>query len=140
MKYLLDTNILSELVKRQPDAGVDAKYRSRARDCALSAPTVHEVFHGVARMVRSARQVFFFESYEQLIKEIPHPVLSYDEAAARWHARERARLARAGLTPAFVDSQIAAIAATRNLILVTRNTRDFECFDELRLENWFGPN
>ena len=76
--------------------------------------------------------------YERLIDGSGHLLLPYDSEAARWHAVERARLGRAGLTPAFVDSQIAAIAATRNLTLVTRNTRDFECFDGVRLDNWFA--
>ena len=52
-------------------------------------------------------------------------------------ARERARLAAAGRPPPLLDGQIAATAATRNLILVTRNTRDFGCVDGLSLENWF---
>ncbi len=55
----------------------------------------------------------------------PHiPLLPYDETAATWHAEERTRLVTAGKTPAFVDGQIAAIAYTNNLTLVTNNTSD----------------
>ena len=42
-----------------------------------------------------------------------------------------------GLTPAFADGQIAAIASTNQLILVTRNTKDFINFGDLTIENWF---
>lgn len=64
------------------------------------------------------------------------PILPYGIAAAEWHASERARLAAMGKSPAFVDGQIAAIAKTNDLILVTDNITDFALFQELRVENW----
>ncbi len=51
-------------------------------------------------------------------------------------AKERARLSNLGLTPSFVDGQIAAVAATNELILVTANTIDFADFQDLQIENW----
>ena len=64
------------------------------------------------------------------------PILAYDEVAATWHARERARLERAGKTPPFVDCQIAAIAFRHDLTLVTTNTKHFESFAGVRLTDW----
>ena len=64
------------------------------------------------------------------------PILPYDQAAAEWHAAERARLAALQYTPPFVDGQIAAIAATRGLILVTANTRDFQQFVGIIVVDW----
>ena len=49
-------------------------------------------------------------------------ILPYDDGAAEWHARERARLSSKGLTPSFVDGQVAAITVVNGLILVTRKT------------------
>ena len=43
-----------------------------------------------------------------------------------------------GLTPAFIDSQIAAIAASNRLIMVTRNVDDFKDFDKLDVVDWFS--
>ncbi len=63
-------------------------------------------------------------------------VLPYDREAADWQARERVRLERAGRPVPFVDAQIAAIAAVRGLTLVTANTRDFERFEGLSVEDW----
>jgi tRNA(fMet)-specific endonuclease VapC len=63
-------------------------------------------------------------------------VLPYDEHAASWHARERARLTKRGKPPSFVDGQIAAVAAVNGLTLVTRNVRDFVAF-AVRVESWF---
>ena len=45
------------------------------------------------------------------------PVFNYDRDASEWHARERARLAKIGKTPAFADGQIGSIANVNNLIL-----------------------
>jgi tRNA(fMet)-specific endonuclease VapC len=64
------------------------------------------------------------------------PILPYDEEAAAWHARERARLERRGRLPAAADGQIAAIAHVNELILVTANVRDFRRFSGLRVEDW----
>jgi tRNA(fMet)-specific endonuclease VapC len=63
--------------------------------------------------------------------------LPYDAEGAKWHASERVRLSSIGQSPSFVDGQIAAVASTNNLILVTRNITDFENFSGLSLENWY---
>ncbi len=65
------------------------------------------------------------------------PVLPYDRPAASWHARERARLSSVGRRPAFADGQVAAVAVTHDLRLVTRNVDDFADFADLAVENWF---
>jgi tRNA(fMet)-specific endonuclease VapC len=75
--------------------------------------------------------------FETILPAIP--IIEYDRKAAKWHALERARLSSVGLTPAFADGQIAAIASTNQLILVTRNTKDFINFGDLTIENWFEP-
>ena len=58
------------------------------------------------------------------------------QEAALWHGKQRASLEARGLKPAFADGQIAAIAATQGLVLVTRNTSDFEVFEGLEVLNW----
>lgn len=64
--------------------------------------------------------------------------LSYNFEAGVWHGLERSRLRQHGITPPFIDGQIAAIAAVNNLILVTRNIKDFRFFSDLKIENWFN--
>ncbi len=64
-------------------------------------------------------------------------ILPYDQAAANWYAKQRARLDRQGKTCAYADGEIAAITATQDLTLVTRNLKDFENFEGLILEKWF---
>lgn len=80
------------------------------------------------------------DQIQQYLLHVVHPalpILGFDEAEAVWQAQQRVRLGRQGKSPAFADSQIAAVAATNNLVLVTRNLRDFENFTDLGVENWF---
>lgn len=137
MRFLLDTNILSEPARRRPDAGVMAGLERHEREACTAAPVLHEMLYGIERMGLGTRRDGL-AAYVGSLLSVPLLVLPYDDAAARWHARERARLERSGQTPAFVDGQIAAIAAVRGLVLVTRNVRQFEAFTDLRIENWFG--
>jgi tRNA(fMet)-specific endonuclease VapC len=67
-------------------------------------------------------------------------VLPYDVKAALWHGEQRAKLEARGLRPPFADGQIAAIAATQALVVVTRNTTDFEAFEGLDVMNWFSQS
>jgi tRNA(fMet)-specific endonuclease VapC len=64
------------------------------------------------------------------------PTLPYDERAASWHADECVRLEKAGKTPHFIDGQIAAVALTSGLPLVTANPKDFKTFKGLTVLNW----
>jgi len=87
----------------------------------------------------SIERVEAYRFIENYLKEVIKPnmiVPPYDERAAEWHAKERARLSSMGDTPAFVDGQIASIARMRGLILVTRNTAVFKNFSNLELKNW----
>ncbi|MGV6830594.1 MAG: PIN domain-containing protein [bacterium] len=136
LKYLLDTNIISELSRDKPNAHVSRKIDDYADRCATASLVVHELNYGVQRLpegkLKTNLHLFLQQlTYYQL------KVFAYDDIAANHHAKERARLNRQGLTPAFVDGQIAAIAVCNNLTLVTRNTKDFAHFDRLSLENWF---
>ncbi len=67
------------------------------------------------------------------------PILPYDEGAASWHGHERARLEGLGRPVPYVDGQIAAIARTNKLVLVTVNSRDFARFSDLKVTNWSKP-
>jgi predicted nucleic acid-binding protein len=137
VKYLLDANILSELVRPRPDPVVAALARTHEAVCVTSSVVYLELWSGVELVGDTARGRYLRDGYQRMFGIGRLQVLPFDTDAARWLARERARLAAIGRPPPLLDAQIAATAATRNLTLVTRNTRDFECFDGLRLENWF---
>lgn len=138
MKYLLDTNILSELVRPRPDPRVLARFHQDWRHCLTATVVEHEIRYGVARNPSLPRRQALATAYDQLIGPRGITILPYDTDAARWHAQERARLETLGQPRAFADGQIAAIAVTRGLVLVTRNTADFNGYSGLRIENWFS--
>lgn len=135
LRYLLDTNILSEPTRPAPDPGVLERLRIAGDTVATAAPVWHELEYGLARLPRGRRRTALERFFGEL--EGALSVLPYDREAAGWHARERARLSKRGAMPAFVDGQIAAVAAVRGLVVVTRNVRDFELFGGLHVESWF---
>ncbi|MHB8764944.1 MAG: PIN domain-containing protein [Deferrisomatales bacterium] len=137
MRYLLDTNILSEPTRRRPDAAVMAGLERHEGEVCTASPVIHELVFGVERLAPGPRREQL-SAYLVRVLAAALPVVPYDLEAARWHARERVRLEGLGRPPAFVDGQIAAVAAVRGLVLVTRNLRQFEVFDGLPIDNWFS--
>jgi tRNA(fMet)-specific endonuclease VapC len=135
LRYLLDTSIVSAPASRRPNERVVRRLRHEGAACAIGAPVWHELLFGVDRLPAGTRRTRL-EDYLHATVERAFPVLPYDQVAATWHARERARLARAGKTPPFVDGQIAAIAFSHDLTLVTANAKHFEAFGGVRLADW----
>ena len=135
MKYLLDTNIISEPLRPKPSNSVMRQLCQYEDDIAIPAPVWHELRFGCARLEPS-RQREAIERYIEDVVLASFPLLDYDQRAADWHAIERARLNAAGKTPPFIDGQIAAIAFVHDLTLVTSNMSDFQGFKGLRIENW----
>ena len=135
MKYLLDTDTVSEPLRPRPNAGVMRRLHEHEGEVAIPAPVWHELRFGCSRLAPSRRR----ETIERYIEDVvlqSFPILDYGWQAADWHARERARLTAAGRTPPFVDSQIAAIAHANGSILVTSNIADFRAFEGLIVESW----
>jgi len=134
--FLLDTNILSEAIKPQPNANVMARLAEFRENCATASVVWHELYFGLARMPPSKKQKMIAEYLDQL-RTSRLPVLDYDARAAEWHAEERARLAKQGVPLPFADGQIAAIAKVNGVKLATRNADDFAHLKGLEIANWF---
>ena len=114
-----------------------ARYHAHEQEAAIAAPVWHELLYGVERLPPGRRRDLLARYMAEVVA-VAFPVLSYDAEAAAWHARERARLERLGQPRPSTDGQIAAVAATRGLVVVTRNTGDFDGYGGLHVENWFG--
>jgi tRNA(fMet)-specific endonuclease VapC len=134
-RYLLDTNVLSEPLRPTPHAKVIERLRRHQDELATASVVWHELWFGCQRLPDSAKRKAI-EDYLTRVIAPSLPILPYDERAAEWHAVERARLTRAGKTPAFADGQIAAIARMNDLILVTFNRADYADFQDLTFEDW----
>ncbi len=135
MKYLLDTNVLSEPVKTAPDKSVMEMLERHQDEIVTAAPVWHELQFGCQRLPRSRKREVIASFLNDVVKRTVL-ILPYDDRAAEWHAKERAKLSSKGRTPSFVDGQIAAIARVNGLILVTRNIDDYKQFSRLKMESW----
>lgn len=137
--YLLDTNIISEMTKTVPNEAVAAKIMDTRTLSALCAVTWAEALFGVKRMPEGKRRShildFYLNSVQNLFSFIP-----FDEHAASVYSDLRERLEKIGKPAQELDLQIASCAIANNLILVTRNIRDFQeiqSVSNLMMENWF---
>ncbi len=135
LKYLLDTNIISELMRPAPNPIVLNKVDLYKEETATASTVVHELLYGGLRLPESKRRKAFLDYINNSVLNLP--ILGYDSRSAQCHAQERARLSRIGKTLAFADGQIASIASSNDLILVTNNVADFQYFENLKIENWF---
>jgi tRNA(fMet)-specific endonuclease VapC len=134
IRYLLDTNIVSEPLRPEPNAQLLQQLREHENAMAIPVIVWHELRFGAERLPPSLRRTAI-ERYLAEVVAVTLPILPYDEQAASWHATHRARLVAAGKTAPFADGQIAAIAAVHDLVLVTANTADFADF-AIVVENW----
>ena len=137
--YLLDTNIVSEFVKNQPNEQVLNFYMGRKSLCAISSVTWQEITRGVNRMPEGKRKDCiqnFIDNFGENVEVIP-----FDKFAAGICGEIQAAAEQGGKTLPNYDSQIAATAISNGMILVTHNTADFQMMKEknfLRLEDWFS--
>lgn len=137
-RFLLDSNLVSELSKPQPNANVLTNIQRFEPLCAISAITLQEALFGVELLPDGSRKNKL-KGYVEIVKQ-KFDVIPYDATAAVYYAEVVARCNRAGLPRPICDSQIAATALANDLILVTRNTKDFEPIAKitsLKIENWF---
>lgn len=140
MAFLLDTCVLSELVKPRPDAGVLAwlEEAGEAR-LHLSVVTLGELEKGIARLPASARRTRIERWVRRdLAARFEGRVLDVDRAVAeRWGAIAGASEAR-GVPLPVIDALIAASALTHDLEVVTRNTADLERCGARCVDPWRG--
>lgn len=134
MMYLLDTDTLSNLLKRTPSPRLMAKLVTvPAQQRGISAITVGELVYGAARLGEQGLRL-----RERIERDIIArlAILPFDGIAARHYGTLRADLERQGLPLAEADLRIAAITLARGLILVTGNERHFRRIAGLAVENW----
>jgi len=139
IRFLLDTSTVSVAMWKVPDPAVLAKLGEHGGECAISAQVWHELQYGVGRLARGKRRV----TLKTFLREVVHPtlpILPYDERAAEWLADERVRLEKAGKQTPVVDGQIAAVAATNGIPVITANLRDFSIFKGLAVQNWLSSD
>lgn len=126
-RVLLDTNVLSELMRPQPAAAVLAWFERQAGACyCVSAITRAEILLGIALLPAGRRRDALATAAEQMFAEdFAGNCLPFDEACAAEYAVLVAARTRKGLPVSTEDGQIAATALAHGLPLATRNGKDF---------------
>lgn len=124
---VLDTNVLSELVRKRPDPGVLGWLDSFPSDeVATTAITAAELLYGVGRLSPGRRRSALLEAVNALLGEdLQGRVLPFDSAAAEHYAEVVADRERLGRPIGMADAQIAAVCHARGTVLATRNIKDF---------------
>jgi tRNA(fMet)-specific endonuclease VapC len=133
--FLLDTNIVSEIVRRVPNAKVMARMNQQgAANLHISAVTVFELRFGAARSAKPA------SLWARIQRDIigRFQVLPFTEQDALAAGDLMAPLVGSGRQLALQDIWLAGVAFGRNLTLVTRNRRDFDRITGLKVEDWFA--
>lgn len=132
-RYLLDTNIISDMVRNPAGRAAAALAEIDERHVCTSIIVVCEIRFGVTRRgsARLAAQV------ETVLSALP--VLAFEEPADHRYGELRARLASEGRIIGSNDLLIAAHALALDLTLITDNVSEFSRVPELRLDNWLAP-
>ena len=125
MSYLIDTNVLSEIRRKSPDANVVQWINSRpATSLFLSVLTLGELRKGIDSLADAKRRLKLLDWLEtELPLFFAGRILSIDEGVAdRWGQL----MASAGRPIPAIDSLLGATAAHHGLTMVTRNSKDFK--------------
>ena len=135
---ILDTNVLSALMRTTPDvAVVNWLDRQPADSVWVTSVTVFEARFGLALLPRGRRRLGLERAFEQVLHDdLANRILDFDAAAAAAAAQLAAERQHAGGPVDFRDTLIAGIALARRATIATRNTRHFEGLDVPVVDPW----
>ena len=129
LSWLLDTNVVSEMMRSQPDRRVVALLATiPRRHLGLASVTVWEVLNGIGQLEPGRQRTDLAERFHSVLFRMDDRVLDWTLADARLCAdilEVRRRLGRP-LDSQLPDAFLAATAVRHGLTIITRNTRDFE--------------
>ena len=133
--YLLDTNVISEVIRSTPHTRV-VTFLAEHDDLWLSSIVIHELEYGLQRMAQGQRRFDLQDSLLGVIAEYEDRILPLERVGAEWAARFRAQAHRFGRTLDLGDALIAGTAKTHDLAIATRNVRDFEALEVKVVNPW----
>ena len=138
MTVLLDTNVVSALIRKSPDPAVEAWAAGRPlEDLFFSAVGEAELRYGAAILPTGRRRETLVSEIDAMLRDaFENRVLPFGSEAARAYAEIAAMRRSSGRPIAPADCQIAAIARSRNMAVATRNVRDFEDIDIEVVDPW----
>src|SRR5438105_2441258 len=124
---VLDTNVLSGLMRSQPEVKIVAWLDAQPRDSVwITSITALEVRFGLQIMSAAKKRTALFHAFESLLETIDHRVAAFDVAAAEHAGDLMARRQHAGRPADLRDTMIAGIVLARRASLATRNVAHFK--------------
>lgn len=141
MMLVLDTNVVSELMRPQPDERVLSWIRGQPiGTMAVTTITIMEIRYGIARLPEGVRKGALEAKFRQfLARGFAGRVLPFDEDAAEMSATIRALRSRMGRHIGTEDCMIAGIARQHGATVVTRDARGFEGYGVPVVNPWETP-
>lgn len=130
--YLLDTNICVALLKKNSQAV--AEFNQRSSQCYFSTIVIAELYKGVYCSSQVTQNLTTLNEFISLM-----PIVDFDLKAAEDFGKIQSHLRQIGRPTGEIDAIIAAVARSRQDVLVTNNIRHFQNIPNLQLENWLTP-
>ena len=141
-KYLLDTNVISELMRSIPEEKVLKWFElNRNHSFSISSITQAEILLGISLLPVGKKQAELIEASNKLFSEdFSNRIFSFDDKSSIIYSKIVAHRIQIGRPITTEDAQIASIAISNNLILITRNEKDFLNIDNLEIINPWNFN
>ncbi len=134
---VLDTNVVSEAMKPEPDAAVrDWLNNQAAETLYLSSVTLAELLFGIGVLPQGKRKDMLTQALDGLLSLFKGRILPFDTDAARRYAEMAAAAKAAGRGLPTLDGYIAAIAASRSFIVASRDTAPYEATTVSVINPW----
>lgn len=137
--YLLDTNVLSSVTKLTPDQDVLDKIKFYTPYCAISSIVWYELLLEMKKLP-DGRKKEFHQKYLYEHVQVTYPMIPFDDHAAFIASDIGSKLAANGIVIAFIDLLVASTAIANNMILITRNPKDYlaiQNVSSLMVESWW---
>lgn len=131
MKYMLDTNICIYVMKNRPNNVIKKFLSHDPEELCISAITYAELMHGVEKSMAVERNRIALSLFLS-----PITIIDFDMRAAEEYGKIRSDLEKRGTPIGPMDTLIAGHAKSRDLILVTNNTKEFDRVASLSVEDW----
>lgn len=140
MVVVIDTNVISELIRSDPEPAVlDWFDRLPGDEPRITPTTVLELYYGARRLPEGSRKAKLMTRIDIMVQEVfRERILVYDAAAAEVGGGIMADLEGSGRTIGLADVEIAAVCVTTGAMLATRNTKHFEGLGIDLVDPWTG--
>lgn len=125
MRYLVDTNILSETIRRRPDPNVLAWWEENEASVCISTITVGELRYGIELLPEGRRKEVLQRWLKDVSSLMRGQVIGFSRSVAHVWGQLRSEWRKAGVSVPSIDGQLVAVARRHSLTIATRNVRDF---------------